>query len=335
MRIITSVGYYGTGSSAVTDFLKEFSTVSLAGRGEYEIRFVQDPDGISDLYHNVIENNHRHNTSNSIKRFKKYIDYLNGDFYTKRYRKFFGENFKKISYDYIDSLTSLKAVSWCHLDQYNRGRFFTLFDICYSIIFKKIKKAKERQSLLQKKELGYYTYITEEEFLRKTKDYLDKLFDEANVKNTDNIIVEQMLPPSNIDRYIKFFNDLKVVVVDRDPRDVYIITKEIYKGNIIPVGNVSEFCHWFKIIREHRKHESFDNALLIQFEDLVYKYEETTQKIVDYVGLNKNNHIEKQKYFDPSKSIKGTKIFTKFPQYKKDIEYIEAELKEYIYEYGE
>ena len=69
MRIVTCVGYYGTGSSAVVDLLKEYNNYSLVGKKYYEIRFVQDPDGISDLYHNVVENNHRHNTSHAIKKF--------------------------------------------------------------------------------------------------------------------------------------------------------------------------------------------------------------------------------------------------------------------------
>lgn len=63
MRVITCASYYGTGSSAVTDFFSEFD--DIYSLGDYEYRFLQEPDGIADLEYNLIENNHRHNTSDS------------------------------------------------------------------------------------------------------------------------------------------------------------------------------------------------------------------------------------------------------------------------------
>ena len=76
MRIITCASYYGSGSSAVTDLISESSEVFSLG--EYEYRFLQDPNGISDLEYNIIDNNHRHNTSNSIKEYIKYVKTLYG-----------------------------------------------------------------------------------------------------------------------------------------------------------------------------------------------------------------------------------------------------------------
>ena len=122
MRIITAAGYYGTGTSAVIDLLKEYDNFSLVGKGDYEIRFVQDPDGIADLYYNIVENNHRHNTSDAIKRFLKYCKYLNGDFYSKRYRKFFGNKFKELTIEYVNKLTQLKTKTWWHTDLIRKGR---------------------------------------------------------------------------------------------------------------------------------------------------------------------------------------------------------------------
>ncbi|MBF1106621.1 MAG: hypothetical protein HXL52_06645, partial [Solobacterium sp.] len=54
MKIISCASYYGTGSSAITDFLSEFD--NICSMTNYEFRFVQDPDGISDLEYNLVEN---------------------------------------------------------------------------------------------------------------------------------------------------------------------------------------------------------------------------------------------------------------------------------------
>ena len=50
MKVISCASYHGTGSSAITDFLGEFDNV--CSMTNYEFRFVQDPDGISDLEYN-------------------------------------------------------------------------------------------------------------------------------------------------------------------------------------------------------------------------------------------------------------------------------------------
>ena len=74
-------GSYGTGSSAVADLIKEFDNVSCVDRTE--IRILYDPDGISDLEYNLIENPNRHNTSHAIKRFLRMAEMLDHVFFVK------------------------------------------------------------------------------------------------------------------------------------------------------------------------------------------------------------------------------------------------------------
>lgn len=332
MRIITCVGYYATGSSAVKDFCKEFD--GCANAGDYEFRFAQDPSGISDLEYNIVENNHRHNTSNAIKDFYKLMKFYNGSFYTKRYRKFFGENFMSIVDDYINSIVDLKTKSWWHYDQYKRGNFFYFNDVLYGKIASKFI-VEGQSSFLKNREDAYYTYISKEKFYKETKKFTRNLFNAANHNNDKMMIVDQLVPPSNVERYINYFDDIKVVVVDRDPRDLFIACQQIYREGIVPAKNVEEFCEWYRIIREHRKYEKYnsENVLCLNFEDLIYKYDESTSKIIKFVGLDPKKHVNQYKYFDPKKSIRGTKLIEKYPEYKKDIEYIEKKLHEYIYKY--
>ena len=89
-QIITSTGYGGTGSSAITDLLKEFdSGISM---GDAEFWFLQDYDGVSDLEYYLIDGNHRSKVSMAISNFIKYIKT-----HSAFYNNFFGENFIKYS----------------------------------------------------------------------------------------------------------------------------------------------------------------------------------------------------------------------------------------------
>jgi len=69
MKKITCVSYHATGSSAIDDFFKEFDNCT-SGPSDYEARLLQDPDGISDLEYNLVENPHRLNSGFALKRFR-------------------------------------------------------------------------------------------------------------------------------------------------------------------------------------------------------------------------------------------------------------------------
>ena len=102
MKKITCVGYHATGSGAVDDFLREFDNIEAAKYG-VESRFLQDPDGVSDLEYNLVENPHRLNSAFAIKRFLKYVE--NEE---RTYKHIFGEHWKRISVDYIDKISDFK-----------------------------------------------------------------------------------------------------------------------------------------------------------------------------------------------------------------------------------
>lgn len=333
MRIITAVGYYATGSGVIQDLCREFSNVEMLS--DYEIRFLQDPDGISDLQYNLVENNHRHNTGFAVKRFLKYMNFLNGSVYTRRYQKIFGSDFWKVTEEYVESLTALKAKTWWHGDQLAKGRLFYFLDILYGKLTTKFCSNDGAMSLLQGHEENFYTYLSLEEFLEHTKNYTKNLFELAKKTNTPFMFVNQLVSPSNVNRYINYFNDIKVVAVERDPRDLYIAAKEIYRADIIPVTKVEEFCIWYKVTRAHREHDNYDHerVLYVNFEDLIYNYDSTTKMVIDFLDLDEREHIEKRKYFDPKKSIRGTKLIQRFPKYLSDVKYIEEHLNNYIYDY--
>lgn len=334
MRIITCTGFHYSGSSAVTDLFSE--TNKVLAFGDYEYRFLQDPFGISDLEYSVVQNNHRLNTSDSIKQFIKYIS----DMKKMGYGGYdiFGDALDKCVNEFIDDIVQLKAHAWWDKDRRDRGVVFTYFDRLYSLTKRLLEhnlKSERRFSILQKIEWGYYTAISEEEFLHATRKLVDSLFQSINPDNYDYIMVDQMVPATNIDRYTRYFNDVRVICVDRDPRDIYLLVKYVVDGGVIPVNDVREYVEWFKITRKYTKCKENEKLIKrINFEDLIYKYEQTKNSLFEFVGLDLTDHIVPKKHFDPRVSINNTRLFEKYPEAKDDVAYIENNLSDYLYPYS-
>lgn len=284
MRFISCASYYGSGSSAITDFVSEFD--SVYSFTDEEFRFVQDPDGVSDLEYNLVENFNRHNSGHAIKRYKKLVDFYCGNMFGKKYEKFFHGNWKKYSEEYIDDLTDFTYHGWWQYDLMDKGDFFYFRKRILNKILKMTiwKSQPERTLNTMKNEITYCAHPNEEKFLSCTKKYIENLFGSV-CQDANTVMVDQIVPPTNLKRYLRYFNDIRVFVVDRDPRDIFVLEKYVWQDGVIP-NNVEDFCKWFKYTRAHRKTESFDDkrVYFIQFEDMVYKYDETAKKNCKLAG---------------------------------------------------
>lgn len=335
MRIISCASYYATGSSAITNYLEEFDDCySLT---DYEFRFLYDPDGVGDLEFHLVENHHRHNSGYALKRFKRFVDEL-GNPYFKKYEHFFDGKWKIISNIYIDRLTEFTYTGYWHQDVIDKGLFFYIRKRCLNKFLQHTvwKNQKERALNEMPKEITYCSYPSEEKFLEYTRAYTEELFNAANRQNKTNVIVDQVVPPSNVNRYLRYFNDIKVFIVERDPRDVYLAEKYIYKGRVVPTESVELYCKWYEYTRRHRNYEHFDNekVMFVRFEDLIYNYDTMTKNINHWLGFSDSEHIHIKERFDPKISINNTRLWEKIPGVEQDVRYIEEHLPQYLYPYS-
>ena len=336
MKIITTTGFYGTGSSAITDLFSEFDNINC--KGDYEFRIFIDPDGLSDLEYNLIDNPNRHNTSNAIKRYIKQARFMNGNAVIKRYNRFFDNQFLKETYKFIDEICEFKYKGIWYFDIYERGKLFWLLSkICArtNLMFHRLfDKTYERQkSLISDQELSYAGTFHREKFIKAAQEYTDTLCRYFNKNNAEYVMLDQLVPPTNLCRYSNYFKQIKIFVVDRDPRDVYILEKLYWKGKTLPVYDVKIFIKWFKWTRA--QYELFllpENAMKIQFEDLIYNYDETVKNILNFVQISDEHHISKQKYFNPKVSINNTCLWRRHPELANDIHLIEQECAQYCYQ---
>ena len=334
MRIITCASYYHSGSSAVTDFFSEFDHCYSLGQGEF--RFAHEPDGLSALEHNIVENNHRHNTSHAIKRFIRYSKIENGNFLFKRYRNYFDDNYMPLTMQYVRDITQLEHNTVWRGDKMEKGDFFYTLDSMISAVSRHLGGTTMLSLLWLGNVRGYYTAIGREEFYAATKKYTRALFEIANRDHSPYLTVDQLVPPSNTARYLNYFDDVKVITVDRDPRDLFIEVRCNFRERVMPERDVEAFCKWFRITREHRKHDApHPDVMFIHLEDLIYHYDETAKRIMEHTGLTEEEHVRKFTKFIPEKSMKNTKHWLRHPELAKEVAYIEEHLPEYLYPYDD
>lgn len=335
MKVISCASYYGTGSSAITDYVSEFD--GIFSMTDEEFRFIQDPDGIDDLEFHLVENHNRHNSGHALKRYKRLVDFYDGNIFGRKYAPFFHDRWKEISYKYIDSLTDFTFKGWWMYDLYDRGDFYYFRKrIANKILHKTIwRNSPERTLNTMKSEITYCGAPSEEEFVERTRRYIDELLTEAS-GGADTVMVDQIVPPSNLARYTRYFDNIKVVVVDRDPRDLYLLEKMEWRDGVIPHEDVETFVKWYRYTRAHRQSEVFDplTALFVRFEDLVYRYEEETPRIKEFLGFNEIDHKYPMTKFVPEHSKKNTRKWLEYPELAHEVTYIEQELSEYIYDYS-
>ena len=81
-----------------------------------------------------------------------------------------------------------------------------------------------------------------------------------------------------------------------------------------------------EIVTESKK------ILRIKFEDLIYQYDKTIDKIEKFMGFTKKDHIRPLTRFNPEVSIKNTQIFNA-KEYQEETKIIEIELKKYLYNF--
>lgn len=328
--LVTCAGFGGSGSSAITDILKEFKDIESLG--DFEFTIAHELDGLSDLEYYIVNNKHRLNSDAAIYRFNNLISRINNG-----YSEYI-LNFNDISQDYIKNIIELKWDGHWHNHEI---RYSKLGRMIYFKLPTKIQKIKNRFKKSKyeivpkfKLEPMFFSCLSEKEFLDKTIEYTNKII--KNIKGIDSknkiIAMDQLVAPNDITRYSRYFENLKVIVIDRDPRDLYLLNEMYWKEGWIPSSEINMFIKWFKKTREcYKDINNNENALYIKFENLIYNYDFEINRIYNFLDIREETHIKKKKYFNPEISIKNTRLWNREDAkiYFENIKKIENELKEF------
>lgn len=331
MRLISCAGYYGSGSSALTDLVSEYKDVK--NLTDYEFRFVHDTDGIMDLEYHLVMNPNRHNSGHALKRFWRLSQFNAGNRIDKRYTAFLGDEYIKLTTEYVDALTDLKFPGHWFMDLYERGKIYYYYKSLEGKVANLLHLGGHYNKMPG--EYTFCSYPGEEKFLTLTRKYISGIINAANPENAEYLMMDQLVPSSNLGRCLRYFDDnIRVVIVDRDPRDIYVMNKTVWHDGIVP-SNPEDFCKWYSFTHNCAKGQTLDEkrVLKVQFEDIVYRYSETVRRVEQFIGLTSEKHIKPFAGMNPKRSVHNTWLFKNYVE-KEEIKYIEEHLAEYLYDFN-
>jgi hypothetical protein len=334
-KIIVPTGYMGSGSSAVTDYVKEFENCNCPN-GTYEYVFLHCPNGLFDLEDQLLIGNNAIKSDYSIRSFYRQMKILYDKkyYWVGNYKKIVGPNFLKITQNFLDEIVQYKYKGFWYVDEELNNNMF------WKLLLQKPIKIVSMNKIKFKKVLNtdgkmYISYIGPQKFYKCAKKYIYEVIDMINTNNK-NIILDQFLLPFNLHRIDNYFDDnLRVVVVERDPRDLFVLNKYIWheKHLEVPIPeDAKTFCDFYRNMRMSEKKAGSSKIYRIYLEDLIYYYDKTSKAINGFIGLKEKEHKKKYYYFNPNLSIKNTQLFRN-KKYFVEINIIEKELKDYLYDF--
>ena len=332
MKTIGVCGLGYTGSGAVIDLLREYEGISVKENPEFSITYT--PDGIEDLEYHLVTAPTRYMSSDvAIYRFYKYVKGRNNRGSGIRIAS--NNQFYNLSMDYISSITQLSWKGYWGWDfnsasTLRRNFVFRILKNRITPILGKLM----RRNLDLPPVRDMYLSVNPDCFYEASRSFIRKLLDAMGLDGAETIVLNQPFAADHPTKSFRFYENPFAIVVDRDPRDIYVLMKRVTldQGRFIPTEDVRDFVEYYKIL--HLGQEDTTNrsdVIQIQFEDLIYRYEDTVSQVERQLGLS--GHIHKYDYFNPDVSINNTQLFLRYPQFKKDCEFIAKELEPWLYQF--
>lgn len=327
MSVVGVCGYGFSGSSALFSLLDEYDeTCSFKSGRICEFAFPYEPDGLLDLEYHLIHAPAKHLKGDvAIHRFIQYMHVMENTFNRETEGKF-----SLLTKAYIDSITQV-TYKCRRSSDYRYNNFLIFREKLGKLLQNKMEDLLKRHVVVLK-ENDRYISVHPTNFKELTKQYVQDILNAAGVIQTGKIaLLDQPFPPNYPDQVFHYFDDPYAIIVDRDPRDIYLTVKNLRftNGRFVPHDDVRDFINYFKAVCIYNKDEDTKRILRVHFEDLIYHYDSTVCKIENFLHIKR--HSKKRTFFKPELSIKNTQLSAVFPNDAKEIAMIERELKEYLY----
>lgn len=326
--IVALCGYGNSGASAVMDYLRGYEGFEIV---PFEFQILHQADGLLDLKYHLTRNRERVACNAAIKRFRILMFHsISG----RRIHKIVGKEYQNIVESYLRRIVLSEWKGRSNYDPVDISDRSGNRVVCFlqQGINKAFRKLSHKWCFPPLRN-RYFSIISEEQFDSATNTFLKELFQAAGIDLTKNLVLDMLLSATEPEHGMEFFDDIRAIVVSRDPRDSYIRTKEnVYMQSYIPQNSVNDFCSFYKAI--HYNGGDSPRVLSIQYEDLIYHYDETRKTIMNYLGLTSLPEHE-FRYFNPNVSVKYTNLSERYPKYKNDINYILDHLAKYCYSFSE
>ncbi len=344
MCFVDISGFGHSGKGVVTDLLREFEGFQVP-HYNFEFNLIRIQGGLIDLKHALVDNWSPVRSDAALRRFGRLIRRIGPKasinvplsmFYSNgmNYDEMFKGQFSKLSYEYMDSLIQSSFIS--------EWPYQMIDDSPSKQFVQRLKsKLKIKEQFLTK---VYLTSIDEDTFVRKTNAYLRDLFGLISTKNDKVIVTHNALEPFNPITGLNLLPNSKLIVVQRDPRDIYasVIASDGYipgyetnrhwqiKLAMLGLDDINVFCDRQLIYYNQVRKIDDPNVLRLRFEDLIVKYESTLLRIYQFLGEKSAIHINKHKYFNPDESLKNIGLWKNLKN-DNNLSVIEKRMPEFLF----
>ncbi len=324
MKTVIVLGIKNSGSGCIYDYLscrKDF----LSPFGSSEFHLCSDPMGIHNIYINCFENFSFFNPSNSMNDFLKYVEsYQDFIVYPKwgEGSRLFKNKFLDSSKEYIDKITKVL---------YYGNPEFSNF---------KINKIDDFYLRLKKKKSNFYPIRIPTDktvFLKESRIFVKKVIEKnlnKKIKKNQNVVLNQASNIFDPVRSSQYFENSKIIIVTRDPRDIFSSMKT-RESKGAPSYDVRLFCDWFLECFNNltfKKKLKNKKILNIKFENFVREFEKQNKILCKFLNIKEKYRFKKNCgiVFDINKSKKN---IYKSKQFLTKYEYnlIESKLRKYLH----
>ncbi len=320
MKKILIAGPGNSGSGAILDFLKSRNDISIPFKNE-EFRFVNDPSGIQNLEENFYSNFSINNISNSYANFGLFCKGLSS-FKNQQGKNVYPKEFEILYKKYMNEITYLSYNGMPRFQRFNLNLFEKIkFYFLKTILKKEMKNINMFKMILP---------IEKEKFIEISKKFIDDILMYFDITLQNKIaLIDQGVNIFKLNENIKYFSNSKCILTIRDPRGTFHTIMQLKRKNEA-LGyqgiDLENFTKWYKFIYEKIKRIEIDqkNTLLIKFDDFVLNHEKISDKIINFLGLEKQHTS-----FDIKKSIPNV-IEVEKDLDEKTSKFIKSELKDYL-----
>ena len=338
MLNVAVTGYYGTGSSAVLDFLEEYDNVSLVPidreTSDYEHVLFYYAGGLFDLCNRL---SHGNSIMGSDAAINNFIDAMNRLYYNNfrwygTYQKMLGDKFLAITNEFINSISvSFEGRNCNHCVGMKLSIPMTIKKTISSMIHRQFKDTRAYNYVYDNKKV-YLSMPTKEELLEAARKYTKAYMDLFPVKRgCEYRIFDHFIWPQQINEFADYLDsNLKIIVAQRDVRDIYIKNKYLLSKPYFPTDMDAFVDLYPRIVKSNINHP---NAIIVQFEDMIYKYEEIEKSLEESIGLTPSKHVAKKKLFNPDASIENTQVFECNKKWKEESDFLLKALPEFVYDF--
>ena len=333
-----------TGKTVVTDLLKEFDVFNIpAHTAEFNLLRIQG--GLLDLYNALEEDWSPIRSDAAIRRFKKVVLKLGTKANFRKpsslfiangmnYNNYFNNNFFDITDRYLESLIDYTYnIEWPYLS-IDKGPVNQFFE--------RINRTLNKKKVFHSQVFG----SIKNNFIENTRSYIDELFNSISFDGPKNFVLHNAVEPFNPTRGLNLFNHAKIIIVQRDPRDVYasnFVKNEVFspsfevtrhwdlKMGLTSAGNIETFIKRQKAQYDRIKSSNDDSRILrLSFEQIVMNYESSIKSICTFLNISEQQQILKGKFFKPELSKKNIGLW-KLMKDQTNISHIENQLNKYCY----